>query len=76
MNAMNAMNAASGKITIDDQSTVIIPTTVHKLKKKFRTKKVAERMGKSPLAVGVDERIDKIKKETGEGMQGAKRYRW
>ena len=31
-------------------------------------------MGKSPLAVGVDERIDKTKKETGEGMQGAKRY--
>ena len=71
---MNAMNAASGKITVNDQSKVMIPTSVHKLKKKFRNKKVAERMGNSPLAVGVDERIDKTKKETGEGMKGAKRY--
>ena len=71
---INVMNASSGKITLDDQSKVLIPTTVHKLKKKFRKEKVEERMGKSPLAVGVDERIDKTKKETGEGMKGAKRY--
>ena len=71
---INVMNASSGKITLDDQSKVLIPTTVHKLKKKFRTEKVEERMGKTPLAVGVDERIDKTKKEMGEGMKGAKRY--
>ena len=71
---INLINVASGKITKNDQSFVMTPDHVHKLQKKMRIEKVKERMGKSPIAIGVDERKDKTKVRTGDGQRGSKRY--
>ena len=62
------------KITKNDQSFVMTPDHVHRLQKKMRIEKVKERMGKSPIAIGVDERKDKTKVRTGDGQRGSKRY--
>ena len=71
---INLINVASGKITKNDQSFVMTPDHVHKLQKKMRIEKVKERMGKSPIAIGVDERKDKTKVRTGDCQRGSKRY--
>ena len=71
---VNIMNAKVGKITKENQTFVLTPSRVHKVKNRLRREKVAERKGKSPLAAGVDERIDVTKKLAGEGLKGSRRY--
>ena len=73
---INVMNSFAGKITIEDQSRVLTPPTVHKIKRRLREEKVEERKGKCPLAAGVDERKDITKMIVGEGVKGSKRFKF
>ena len=50
-NMINVMNASAEIITDENQDSVLIPSTVHKLKKKFILEKVDEKKGKESFCL-------------------------
>ena len=71
---VNATNAKSSIISEDNSSEVLYRSKVKRIRKQFRAEKVEESKGKTPIAVGFDERKDKSKVEVGEGIKGSKRF--
>ena len=71
---VNAVNAAAGTITSEDQSQVLTKSGVKRLKSRLRKKALEERKSQSPLAIGLDERKDLTKTLAGEGERGSKRF--
>ena len=53
---------------------VLIQSQVNRIRNKLREKKVEESKGKSPVAVGMDERKDATKVAVGVGSKGKERY--
>ena len=71
---MNATGFASAENENETQQEIIIQSRVNKLKRKLRAHKVEESKGKSPIAIGMDERKDACRVLVGVGEKGKKRY--
>ena len=71
---VNATNAKFSTITEDNSSEVLYRSKIKRIRKQLRTEKVEESKGKTPIAVGFDERKDKSKVEVGKGVKGSKRF--